>query len=392
MREDMSNRISHIEAGRRASERVKRAFKQAGWQVEAEHRGNGQSHADLLLRQNAHSYVAEVKAIARGSSIPLEDPWSRACLQVRRAVHGDALPLAIVVAPRISRSAVARLENFRQQYAPDVAMGVMDHLGLQAFRGPGLEALNREPKSSLPSEQAIHPLAHKNLFSDLNQWLLKMLLAADLPERLLAGPRGEYRNASALAEAAGCSIMSAHRFVGELRREGFLSEGGQYLRLVRRGVLFRRWKSVPSHSLPDVSFKAVGHKDVRSALERLFPSHRACLGLFAAAEEMGLGFVSGVPPYVLVDRPSVLPGGADAASESRSLMYAGPGEAAHLVIRIPKAPRSVFRGLVRPKGVACADVIQTWLDVSEHSARGAEQAQLIWREHLAPIAGDLHDE
>jgi len=72
-------------------------------------------------------------------------------------------------------------------------------------------------------------------------------------------------------------------------------------------------------------------------------------------------------------------------------MQARPGESAQVVIRIPKAPRSVFRGLVRPKGVASADVIQIWLDVSEHSARGAEQAQLIWREHLAPIAGDSDD-
>src|SRR5665647_1288613 len=127
VREDMNSRISHAEAGRQASERVRRAFKQAGWQVEADDKGNEGSCADLLLRQNAHSYVAEVKAISRGSSVPLEDPWSRACLQVRRAVHGDALPLAIVVAPRISPSAVARLEDFRQQYAPDVAMGVMDH-------------------------------------------------------------------------------------------------------------------------------------------------------------------------------------------------------------------------------------------------------------------------
>lgn len=392
MHGDMNNRISHGEAERQASERVRRAFEQAGWNVEADHRGNARSHADLLLRQNAHSYVAEVKAISRGSSVPLEDPWSRACLQVRHAVHGDVLPLAIVVAPRVSPSAVARLEDFRQQYAPDVAMGVMDHLGLQAFRGPGLEALNREPKSSPAGQQSLQPLARRNLFSDLNQWLLKILLAADLPERLLAGPRGEYRNASALAAAAGCSIMSAHRFVEELRREGFLSEEGRYLRLVRRGALFRRWKNVPSHSLPDVSFKVIGNKDIRSALERLFPWNRACLGLFAAAEEMGLGFVSGIPPYVLVDRPSVLPGGADAAMESRRLMHAGPGEPAQLVIRIPKAPRSVFRGLVRPKGVASADVIQAWLDVSEHSARGAEQAQLIWREHLAPIAGDWNDE
>jgi hypothetical protein len=70
------------------------------------------------------------------------------------------------------------------------------------------------------------------------------------------------------------------------------------------------------------------------------------------------------------------------------MMLAGPGDPVHLVVRIPKAVRSVFRGAVHPRGVASADIIQVWLDVSEHSARGAEQADLIWQKYLAPIAGN----
>jgi hypothetical protein len=128
--------------------------------------------------------------------------------------------------------------------------------------------------------------------------------------------------------------------------------------------------------------------DVRSQLERLFPPGRACLGLFAAADELGVGFVSGVPPYVLIDQPSILPGNPNAADGARSMMLAGPGDPVHLVVRIPKAARSVFRGAVHPRGVASADIIQVWLDVSEHSARGAEQADLIWQKYLAPIAGN----
>ena len=42
------------------------------------------------------------------------------------------------------------------------------------------------------------------LFSDLNQWMLKILLAPPLiPEGFLLAPRERYRNASQLAEAAG---------------------------------------------------------------------------------------------------------------------------------------------------------------------------------------------
>lgn len=263
-------------------------------------------------------------------------------------------------------------------------MGVIDHSGLRWFRGPGLDDLAHEPNER-PGARSPQPLVQKNLFSDLNQWLLKVLLAPELPEQLLNSPRGEYRNAYELAEAAGCSVMSAHRFIEELRREGFLDEGARRLFLVRRAELFRRWKQVPAHSLPEVPYRMLIPMDVRSNLDRLFGARRACLGLFAAADELGVGFVSGVAPHVLVDRQSVLPGGAEAAEGARNLVIAERGDAVDLVVRIPKAVRSVFRGSVQPKQVACTDIIQVWLDVSEHPSRGAEQAELIWERYLAPL-------
>lgn len=391
MIEHKSNRVSALEAGRDSNALVRRAFEAAGWKVEAEPNLEGQLRPDLVVSKGAHRYAAEVKAIPRGSSVPLEDSWSRACLQAQRAASGGAKPLAIIVAPRVSKRAFERLAEFAERYAPAVAMGVLDHAGFQAFRGPGLEGLNREPRS-VAGRRAAPRLVPKNLFSDLNQWLLKVLLAPEFPERLLSAPRKEYRNASALAEAAGCSAMSAHRIVEDLRREGFMDEGAPHLRLVRRAELFRRWKSVPSHSLRDVSLKLLLRKDVRSELPQLFPPGRACLGLFAAAHELGVGFVSGVPPYVLVDHPSVLPGGVAAADGAKNIMRAEKGDEVHLIVRIPKASRSVFQGVVQPRNVASADIIQVWLDVAEHPARGREQAELIWRQCLAPIAGSSADD
>jgi hypothetical protein len=133
--------------------------------------------------------------------------------------------------------------------------------------------------------------------------------------------------------------------------------------------------------------KLVVQKEIRSQLPELFPPQHACLGLFAAAEELGMGFVRGVPPYVLVDQPSMLPGGADASSGANNMMHAGPGDPVHLIVRIPKAPRSVFGGVVRSNNVASADIIQVWLDVSEHPARGREQAQFIWDNSLSALVG-----
>ena len=63
--------------------------------------------------------------------------------------------------------------------------------------------------------------------------MLKVLLAPLVPEGLLRAPRERYRNASQLAEGAGVSVMSAFRFVRQLRQEGFLGSHEEVLRLVR---------------------------------------------------------------------------------------------------------------------------------------------------------------
>ncbi len=101
--------------------------------------------------------------------------------------------------------------EFAGEYAPEVAAGVVDFDGFRLFRGEGLEGLNAEPP------RASHRVAAQSigqpLFSDLNQWMLKVLLAPDLPETLLSAPRGRYRNASQLAAAANVSVMSAFRFL-----------------------------------------------------------------------------------------------------------------------------------------------------------------------------------
>ena len=76
-----------------------------------------------------------------------------------------------------------------------------------------------------------------NLFSDLNQWMLKVLLAPEIPEHLLSAPRGEYRNASELAAAARVSKMSAHRFVQQLQERGYLEASSRRLVLVSSAAM-----------------------------------------------------------------------------------------------------------------------------------------------------------
>ena len=121
----------------------------------------------------------------------------------------------------------------------------------------------------------------------------------------------------------------------------------------------------------------------RAQLRRLLNGRRACLALFAAAEALKLGFVEGVSPCVYVERiaPASLP-------PWNNLRRCELGERPDLILRQAPAPQSVFRGLVRPDGMASCDVLQVWVDVSSHPSRGREQADLIRKKILNSIIGE----
>jgi hypothetical protein len=219
-----------------------------------------------------------------------------------------------------------------------------------------------------------------HLFSDLNQWMLKVLLAAELPERLLSAPRGRYRNASELARAANVSVMSAFRFVQQLQHEGYLHESAGHLSLVRREDLFGRWQALSARSARELHMRFVLPGDPRMQLRKVLRNEKACLALFAAADALGLGFVEGVPPYVYLERlqSANLPAW-------KSLRVCGPGEPPDVIVRQAAAPQSVFRGAVRSEGMEACDVLQVWVDVAEHPSRGREQADLIRKRVLRVI-------
>jgi hypothetical protein len=294
---------------------------------------------------------------------------------------GDHVPLAVVAAPEIAPKVAQQILNFAQEYAPDAAAGVMDFAGLRMFRGPHLESLNAQA----PVPRAIESHAPKEqphlLFSDLNQWMLKLLLAPEVPDALLSAPRGRYGNASQLARAANVSVMSAFRFVQQLQREGYLHESGAHFRLARRDNLFRRWQASGLRRVNEAPMRfLLRGSDPHAALLRMLDSGRACLALFAAADALGFGFVQGVPPHVYVRRLS-----PSSLSAWKNLVPVAPGEAPDVIVRQAPFPESIFRGMVRPRGVACSDVLQVWLDVFEHPARGQEQADLIRQRVLSPV-------
>jgi hypothetical protein len=375
-------------------------FRRAGWSVK-EQPGGGQ--ADLLVESGGRKYVIEVKRSAESRPDRLIPLLSQGILQAQSAARhlsNSGIPVAIVGSPYISPSVAEQVERFAVSHVPDVGIGVMDSQGFRSFHGFGLEKFNAERSVSAEIELPALRESPSDLFSDLNQWMLKILLGQNLPESLLSVPRGEYRSGRQLAEAGGVSAMSASRFLRQLSREGFLDQSKEPLRLVRVEELMRRWLAASYRSARDVPVRWIirGGKDqlqsaVRSCLSRLEDKRprkrrqrsvrlvsaapRICIGLFAAADSLGLGFVRGAVPHIYLEQFDAV--ALDHLGVSARLPE-GPPDA---YIRIPENKEAVFRSAVRHNGIPVSDILQVWLDVSNHPTRGKEQAGEIWKRVLA---------
>ncbi len=360
-------------------------FEKNGWAVEREPQRAGSSRPDLAIRKGKYVYVVEVKAASEARSDRVIPLLSQAILQAQAYAREmkEAHPLAVVMVGDVSQSLISRVRRFSERYAPGIAVGVVSKGGASLFIGDGLGELNEiSPLENVPSfsrKQSSYARS-SNLFSDLNQWMLKVLLSPEIPEPMLAAPRKKLRGASDLADAAQVSNMSASRLIQLLREEQFLDASVADLRLVRRGELFRRWRAAAHRFRRELPMRFLIPGALQGRLNKLLSSHKACLGLFAAAEAHKLGHVHGVLPYVYVES---FPGMA--GEYWQELVPPSPGESAHLILKMPSAPQSVFRGAVLVDGVKVSDILQVWLDVSEHPSRGDEQAVLIQKKVLGQI-------
>jgi len=309
--------------------------------------------------------------------------------------------VAVLAADHISNSVAEQVKRFALQNAPNVGVGIIDAGGFRSFAGYGLESLNAERSASSRVDLLARHPSSANLFSDLNQWMLKILLSEEISESMLSAPRGRYANASQLAAAAGVSVMSAFRFVRQLSDEGFL-EDKDALRLVRIEELLQRWLATNQRRVRKIPVRWIIrggenqlHVALRSYLSQiearssrhkrahggrlLKAPPRICIGLFAAADMFGLGFVHGAPPHIYLERldPDALGqlGLSVENADYRSDVY----------VRIPENPEAVFRAAVERDGVPVSDILQVWLDVSNHPARGKAQADEIRKKVLSGL-------
>ena len=207
------------------------AFREQGWRVSAEPRGSEDARPDFVASAHGKKLIIEFKRASEGRKdrvIPLLSQAALDAIYQSRRIPGHPIPVAIVGANRISDAVAGEALDFIRARAPEAGVGLLDLEGFRSFAGHGLELLNspRRAGSNVQAPKAGAP----QLFSDLNQWMLKVLLAPRIPEEYLSAPRGRYQGPSQLAEAAGVSVMSAFRFVEQFSKAGFIDSGPGPLR------------------------------------------------------------------------------------------------------------------------------------------------------------------
>jgi Holliday junction resolvase len=378
---------SEEQAGNQFEGMLANSFRQAGWRVRRSSSA-GDSGADLILDAQKKKYVVQLKASSEGRRDRLIPLLSQAILEARTMAERfpePAVPIAVVAAKRIPASVAEQIKQFASRYAPEVGIGVIDAEGLRSFAGHGLEKLDAKPPRRA-GRGLVSPQRLPDLFSGLNQWMLKILLGQRLPEALISVPRGPVRNASHLAEIAGVSIMSASRFVHQLANQGFFDDREEHLQVARVEELLELWISAIRPAAADVPARWIikgGPHQLQASLRKYnsVGAPRCCLGLFAAADALGSGFVQGVPPHIYLESLTL------DSLERLGLTAEHSDRAAAVYIRVPANREAIFRSAVRPGGFGVSDILQVWLDVSTHPARGREQAREIWRRVLKPAFG-----
>ncbi|VVE47220.1 RpiR family transcriptional regulator [Pandoraea soli] len=367
-------------AERLARDSVRSLFESGGWKVE-EDRADGKGADFVLTSPHGESYHAVLKALTEGRTDRVIPLFSQALLESRahaNARNGEFQPAVLLWVGVASQALVNKVRDFQHAYGAGEPVAILSDTPLYVDF-PGLKA--DEP--SVRVRRISHSAPPALVFSDLVQWMLKLLLAPDIKrDHLIGAPEKTYLTATELAREAGVSVMTATRLVNALKEEN-LVEFAPHLRIVQRRKLAERWKATylkPIIGVP-MRFLVHGVPETQQLRKTLKQHEGATLGQFAAAHALGVGHVHGALTTLWVPNLGT-------AENWRGIRRAFEGERPDLVLKQHPYPQSLLRGRVMRDGIWVSDVIQTWLDVSADPTRGAEQAAELEHGVLANIVGE----
>jgi hypothetical protein len=335
--------------------------------------GSGREDADLVAVGRGPDCVVNVSYLPTVRIKDLIGSIAATTLTATRIANAtEAEPVVVAVAPRIGSTAVHEVQDFMRANAPDVGWGLVDYAGRVRLYLPsqGLD-VDRQP-ARLPEKSASKTSRSLQLFSDLNRWLLKVLLMRESPEGMWGGQRERVDSPTQLGAVASVSTAKAHRFFRAFEERDFLRRTPEGLKVVRRRALINAWMAEEDHQhRVEMPVRCIFGKptDVMAMLEPV-ADQRFAISAFEACRLHDVLHTTSprLSVYVEDDFREFMEAWELADCDSRD---------AHLVLVRPRFPESVFRGTVQRKDLPVVDVLQAALDVRSQKPRGGEQADFI---------------
>lgn len=371
----MTQHMDNAEIERQAAELLRRYLGETDLQSAAEEHG-----VDLAARLPEGSLAVGIKSTRRRSVEDMQGRLATAVLQMRRYAGPYEHRIILLHAPRIGSRAVAKLETFMQEYAPDIGWGAWDERGGVHLRLPQLDiVIDSEARNS--REQARDTTHNKRAFTDLNRWLLKVLMLRDAPNGMWhrAEPyRRAVANPAELQRVSHVSQAKAYQFARTFRDLGFLRWDRSNFELVERRKLYELWheeeRQLRAERYPVRSIFRAG-EGVDDIFASVGTEVQYAVGGFEACRLHGVLHTKRRTPEIhIFQNPNYV-------IQRLDLELCETHEADMYLVEMPYR-ESIQRGTLHVGDVRVVDILQAALDAGRHPQRGREQAEYIVQEVL----------
>ena len=338
------------------------------------------SDADFIVEIQGARYAAMVKTLTTPRTEDVIGRFSTMILQSPSTPWPpETIPILIVAVPRWGTPMAERVRSHMQEYAPHSAWALIDHvrgaIHLEPFTSSGesqpLVWYSETPLTTSPVKR------NASLFTDLNMWLLKLLIYKDAPEPYRIDIPNRIENPNHLSALSDVSRRTAYTFFNGFESMDFLRiTKNKGIHIVRRSALLEMWIQEATRTPPVRSHccSIFGELESWEDLLQQAGNMSFALGGFGACRMHGALHTNAGPVWDVHIQGDIL------TFESLwNLQACGDNEAQINLIESTRTG-AIFRCINRKQSLPVVDLIQSALDVAPLPGRGREQA-----EHIAEL-------
>jgi hypothetical protein len=339
------------------------------------------SGPDLVFRTPTMTLLTKIKTTRVTRVADLKGLFSTAVLQLQKFARAYEMAdlLVVLTVPSFSPRSVEQLQTFIDTYAPNIGWALLDERGGARIEIPNLGISYRESGNAEPALSTQHTTHNIRAFTDMNRWLLKVLLLEG--GQGFTSPADLYSRASSVMEAdeewAPPSRAKVYQFARTFRDLGLLRWSRQRLEVSSPSRVFDLWYEEERQLRLERYFVRAPFLEGPTIAEVFEdpanPIRYAVAGFEACRLHEVLHTTARRPELHIFEDPNAI-------LSRLELDPCDEEQADFVLIRAPYY-ESIIRGVSRRHGLPVVDILQAALDVAHHQARGREQAEYI-AEHV----------